>query len=173
MTLQTAFAEATGWKTNKQQSDPIHSAVSLDRPLGDEPDGDTLGTITPDPVDPIQAVENRMFCEELHQLLDCALSDLPSEAEGILRARYYGGVPWDRIADRLGKPQSTVTSTAVRAYRKLRRSKYLQGVREFVEDRTNYYQRVPARSQRAPVEELVIRREWLEENFSPYRIAGL
>lgn len=46
--LKNAFAETCGVRTERARRDPIHFAIPLDEPLGEDADG-TLADVTPDP----------------------------------------------------------------------------------------------------------------------------
>lgn len=47
--LKAAFTEATGQRTQRDRLDPLDRALSLDAPLSDDPDADTLEAVVEDP----------------------------------------------------------------------------------------------------------------------------
>lgn len=64
--LTTAFNEAQNYRSDRQRRDPMHRADSLDRPLSDERDSDTLGDVTaaPDGTQGLEETEDRLWWEE-------------------------------------------------------------------------------------------------------------
>ena len=93
MHLKTAFAEAGGWRTRRQKQDPLNNSTSMDKPIGEEDDGGTLGDFIPDPsaVQAFQDVEERLYLEQLHAALERAMGTLEADEEAFIRARYYQG----------------------------------------------------------------------------------
>lgn len=136
LALKTAFAEAGGYRSRKQSRDPLHRAGSLDAPLSnDDGDGGTLADVTPALDDPISDVEDRIYNEQLHRALSAALQRLPSDEEAVIKARYYQGLTLREIG-----PQAPATEA--RALDHLRRPAISRELRQFIELRTPYYQRV-------------------------------
>lgn len=102
--LKTAFAEATGYRTKRSRNDPLRNAISLSSPVGDEPDDGTLSDIVPDPCGhtALESVENDLWNKQLHEVLECALQEIPAEQRDILLRKYYDGQTRTAIAHELG-----------------------------------------------------------------------
>mgnify|MGYP000139200762 CR=1 FL=1 len=160
--LTTAFNEAQNYLTDRQRHDPIHRADSLDRPLGDAADSDTLGDITADPsgTQGFEEAEDRLWREELHTALEKALEGLP-EAEGdALRRRYFTGQTLAQAAQEAGVSIERVRQRENHGLRALRHPRVTRSLREFI---TPYYLHVGVSrfntSGTSSVEEIVLIRE--------------
>ena len=123
--LKTAFAEATGYRTKRQQLDPLQSACSLDTPLSDgEEDFSTLGDTIPDPAaelafDDVAEMDN---VQRLHDALEDAFATLPNDQQADIREVYYMG---GRVANK------KIHSDALRA---LRRPEISRELRQYWRD---------------------------------------
>ena len=131
--LKTAFADATGYRSKKQQQDPIHRATSLDMPLTDETDSDDLMAITPDPVgmNGLEAAEEAIYRQQLHDALEAALDAIPEDCGEILRQRYYEGRTLADLAEVHGVTPERVRKKEYEAIRHLRRPKAACHLRPF------------------------------------------
>lgn len=91
--LKTAFAETTGYRTKRQQLDPIQYAGSLDAPLSDDMDDVTLADSIPDPAAEaaIETVAERDCWDRLHTALEAAIATLPDDQQADIREVYYMG----------------------------------------------------------------------------------
>lgn len=165
--LKTAFSEAAGYRSEKQRRDPIHRAASLDLPIGDDADGETLADTVADPnsLQGFQEAEDRIWVEQLHAALDQAMERLPEGQAGTLRRRFYHGQTLGDIAATEGVTRETVRQREVQALRILRRPGICRELREFVEERTPYYLHVGvsrfSSTGSSAVEEIAMRRERL------------
>ena len=92
--LKTAFAEATGYRTKSGRNEPLNNSISLDTPLNDDSDSDTMMEVVADPNGqrPTQSVEEAIFHQQLHEALEASLSAIPEQSAEILRLRYYRGL---------------------------------------------------------------------------------
>lgn len=129
--LKKAFAEAAGYRTEKQSADPINSALSLSMPLGDD-SAATLGDIVPDSTNGTEAAEEQVFQSQLRRALEAALNTLPGDGGELLRLRYFGGQPVRVIAERQGRPVSTINTRIKQAFKILRKSRTGPQLREFL-----------------------------------------
>ena len=131
--LKTAFADATGYRSKKQQQDPIHRATSLDTPLTDETDSDDLMAITPDPagMNGLEAAEEAIYRQQLHDALEAALDAIPEDCGEILRQRYYEGRTLADLAEVHGVTPERVRKKEYEAIRHLRRPKAACHLRPF------------------------------------------
>lgn len=158
--LKTAFAEAGGWRGRKQN--PLNNSTSMDKPVGEEDDGGTVGDFIPDPaaVQAFQDVEERQYQEQLHAALERALGTLEDDEEAVIRAQYYQG----RTLEEIG-PQAR--SMAASALRKLRRPQARKELEQFIEQRTPYYLRVGVQTFQntgeSAVERILFMREQMRE----------
>lgn len=97
--LKNAFAEAGGYKSEKQKLDPLHRCDSLDRPINEAGDT-TLGEMQLAP-DCYEDVERRIWLEQLRAALDRAMEDLPADWREILARRYYQGQSQQAVAEEM------------------------------------------------------------------------
>ena len=165
--LKTAFAEAGGYRTSKV--DPLNNCLSLDLPLGDDPDGDTLLDLQADPTDPTEAAERRIWLEQLRTTLDRAMQDLTEEERDLLHRRYWEEQTLEEIAGDRGVTSGRIKQQEQNAFQKLRYRKYRSGLAQFVEEHTPYYTRVGVDAFHAThtsaVEKIVLTREKLEREY--------
>jgi RNA polymerase sigma factor (sigma-70 family) len=164
--LKSHFAKSTGYQTQRQKKDPIHKAGSLDCPLDPtNPEGTTLGEVIPSTVDPIQAVEERMYQEWRSERMTHELEKLPPEQGEIIRLRYYKELSAAEIGEVTDATALEVRKRERAALDTLRRSKEIQFMHR-LESNTNYFFHVGAHSGLSPVEEIVQRRETLLERWN-------
>lgn len=154
--LKTAFAETRGWRTSKR--DPLNNSTSMDKPVGEDDDGGTMGDFIPDPsaAQAFQDVEERLYQEQLHAALERALGTLEADEEAAIRARYYQG----RTREEIGPHARTLESHALV---KLRRSRVRRELEQYIEWRTPYYMSVGVQAfqntNESAVERIVFLRE--------------
>ena len=131
--LKTAFAEATGYRSNRQQRDPIHNAVSLDMPLTDDADSSDLMDIVADPAGAgrMEAVEEAIYRQQLHDALEAALEAIPEECSTVLRQRYYEGRTLSDLAEVQCVSMEMVRKRERDALRRLRSPKTACRLRPF------------------------------------------
>lgn len=120
--LKTAFAEATGYRSARQQRDPIHSASSLDIPLTDEAGSGTLMDLVPDPcgLATLEAAEHRQYLRQLHEAMEAALAQLPDRYRDTLCQRYYEGRTLAELAQAQGLTTGRIHEIERKALRLLR-----------------------------------------------------
>lgn len=116
--LKTAFAEAGGYRSEKQKMDPLHHCDSLDRPIGED-DGDTLGYFQAAPDDDLEAVERKIWLEQLRATLDRALEELPADWREILKRRYYRSHSQQAVAEALQVKKTIIHGREEKALRRL------------------------------------------------------
>lgn len=120
--LKSAFAEAGGYQSGKPAHDPLHRAGSLDVPAGEDENGASLADLIPDPSNPIAEVEDQIYNEQLHEVLETALQQLPADEEAVIRAIYYDG----RALKEVGKQTRIIQRRALEHLRRLRISRELR-----------------------------------------------
>ena len=132
--LKAAFTAATGRRTQRDLLDPLDRALSLDAPLSDDPDADTLEAVVEDPAGAaaIEEAEAHSDHQQLHGILSLALDALPAEQQEVVRRRYYQGQTVAEIAAATGASEKEVRkleAAAMRALRHPKVSKVLQAYR--------------------------------------------
>ena len=131
--LKAAFTAATGRRTQRDRLDPLDRALSLDAPLSDDPDADTLEAVVEDPAGAaaIEEAEAHSDHQQLHGLLGHALGALPAEQREVVRRRYYRGQTVAEIATATGVPEKEVRKLEAAALRVLRHPRVSQVLREY------------------------------------------
>lgn len=171
--LKTAFAQASGYRTEKQRNDPLRFALSLESPLGDE-DGDTLGDLQPDPTStaPFEAVDERIYREQLRQVLESVLDQLPPPQAQTIRGRYFKGATLEELAADMGKSLERIRQLEAKGLDQLREPPLRKQVETFLEKQTPYYLHVgPTTFQRtheSSVEKIVFLRERLRTRIGGF-----
>lgn len=95
--LQKEFADITGYRTKQGQHDPLNlpygMVAELDKPMSDDANSDPLSEIIPDQyaAATMEAVEERLYREQLHEALEQAMAEIPANRAEVLRQRYYEG----------------------------------------------------------------------------------
>lgn len=132
--LKTAFAEATGFRTKKVFSDPLRKAVSLDAPLDDE-DGGTLEDIVPDPkaLATISAVEDRIWHDQLREVLGEMMLDMPEAYADTLYRRFWKEQTYAQAGEELGIAGNSVRLREYKGLRYLRQPQNRKRLRPFYE----------------------------------------
>lgn len=131
--LKTAFAEATGYRTVKDKMEPLNNATSLDKMVGGEDDGTPLGDIVPDPYASatMDAVEEKLWREQLHEAMESVLSELPMEQSTVLRRRYYDRQTLAGAAQDLGTTPEEVRKLEGNGIKALRHHRLAKRIRPF------------------------------------------
>jgi RNA polymerase sigma factor (sigma-70 family) len=159
--LQTEFANYTGYRTEKQKQDPLRYADRLERPIKGDEDL-SVGDMVADPIDPIEAVEDRIFQKQLRDALERALNKLDETEQRAVRMKYYEDLSYDEISNRLGTQKAQKLCDD--GLKHLRRPIIRKDLEQFVDLRTNFYYRVSSKSHESPVELLAMRRETMRED---------
>lgn len=131
--LRTAFAEATGTRSQKQAKDPIHSALSLEYPLSDDSDAALLLEVIPDPASeiPMQGVEEQIYQQQLRNALEMALDKLPDKQRDIISKKYLEGIPVEQIAVEIGTTREVIRQNEKNGLRRLRQPANAKLLRPF------------------------------------------
>ena len=170
--LQTAFSEAAGRRSSKR--DPLNTAVSLDAPLtGDaEEDGtimDTVPCMDERGRTVYSEVEDRIYQEQLHAVLDNAIEALPSAQAAAIRGRYWEGKSGSILAEERGVSEARIRSAERAGLRRLRSPARTAELAKFLDSNTDYYRGGGLHSFNATgnssVENIVIRREELTQRW--------
>lgn len=131
--LKTAFAEATGYRTQRKRNDPINTSISLDKPLTDEADSASLGDLVPDPkaASAMQSIEEQLWQEQLHTALETALATLPEQSAAVLRLRHYQGMTLADAGEIRGTTPERIRQMETTAIRQLRKPSIARHLRPF------------------------------------------
>lgn len=166
--LKTAFAETTGYRSARQQRDPIHHASSFDDPV---PGADDLllGDTIPDDTNLEEETVERVWQEQLHDALEMALGTLPPMEDKALRLRFYEGLEANEVAATMGITDAECRNLRHNGLRRLHRREAVRWLEPFVDSLSNFYLRSRVATQESPVELLVIRREELRNYHASRR----
>ncbi len=114
---------------------PLNDSVSLDTPLSDEQDSDTLiDTISdPEAEDDLNAIPERDYINKLRADLNICLGYLSENERQLIESRYYGGsIPEDLNSH-------DIKLTLQKAFQKLRGGKSSMRLRKYRTDIINAY----------------------------------
>lgn len=169
-TLKTAFSEAGGYRSSRQFHDPLHTAASLDVPIGDDDDSGDFVDFIPDDRDDYEDADERIYHEQLHDCLDDALATLSEKQSSTIRRRYYDGMTLREVGHEDGVSIERVRQREKDGLRTLKRQKNKNGLAQFIEEHrreldalTPWYLNIGVdtftRTHTSAVEALVIKRE--------------
>lgn len=123
-------AKLYGIKTTKR--DAALFATSLNQPLGDGSEDLELEDLIPDPADPYEDPEHRIYLEQLHETMEAALNNLNEAQADVLRKRYHGGYSQKQIGESIGVTPQYIFNLERKAYRMIRCGKYANQLRAFL-----------------------------------------
>ena len=131
--LKSTFAEATGYRTQKDRQEPLNNYLSLDTPLTDDTDSDALMDVIADPSgqNGIISAEDALYREQLRDAMEEALSAIPEQYADALRLRYYDGLSLNRAGEVRGVSGERIRSMENKGIRLLRRSQIAHYLRPF------------------------------------------
>lgn len=161
--LKSEFFKMVG---NRGKRDPAHDAISIHAPITTDEGGvvelaDTLEDKSAD----LEAVENRIYNQQLRQALDNALEKVPEPERDAVVDIYLNGETLASVAEKSGVDAATIRRRRDYGLRRLRRSDMARDLWAFVEVNTPYYARVSIRnfntSHTSAVEYAVLKREQL------------
>lgn len=123
--LKNAFAEATGYRTQKGRKEPLNNAISLDTPLSDDADSDDLMDVVADPagLQWRECLEESMWRKQLQEAVGAALSTVPEQYREILRLRYWEDMTLEDVGDLRGISKERVRQMENKGIRILRQPK--------------------------------------------------
>lgn len=156
--LKNAFAEVTNARTQKGLKDPLRNAVSLETPVGEDETltiGDTIADDTDITAEVIRKVSNK----ELHNALENALSMIKPNEEKAVRMKYYEGLNFEQIGDKLGVTASRAEQLCNNGLMNLRSPEIIEKLEKFVDIQTNIYLGVNTHSQQFSEKSLIIKRK--------------
>ena len=165
--LQRAFASVGGYRSEKDKASPLKYAASLDAPLPDNEDL-TLLEAVPSPRDDYEAVEDKVFNEQLHNALEEALTKLDEKLAGVLRGKYFEGKSQGEIGEAIGCSYQYAASLEHIALRRMRAPHIKRNLEPFV----SFYGHVSVKrfntTHTSVVEEIVLLRERFASDISAF-----
>ena len=131
--LKTAFAEATRFRSERQQRETLAGALSLDAPVSDDSNASTLGDFREDPIgaDALEDVEQQIYLAQLREAMAAVLADLPEGQQEVLRLRYWDGLTLSEVGQLQGVGAERVRQKENKAIRELRKSRNACRLRSF------------------------------------------
>lgn len=168
------------WKsiglTHEVLSDALDHAISLNTPLGDDPDGDTLQDMIEDQDNGIDRLFDTLDNQRLREVVDEILSGIERERAAVIKLHFFYELPDEKISKRTGLPVNTVkkwlsAAALRREFKSINSAKYRDVVERFLDSRTDFYHKGSVRQQSSPIETLIVRREEQRERFE--RLLGL
>ncbi len=166
--LRTAFAEAVGCRTEKQKSDPLRYAMSIDAPIADE-EGDALGDLQADPNAsvPFENVDDAIYVHQLHQALEQVVSDLPEAQAEVIRRRYWGQQTLEEIGVCISVSTERARQLEEISLRTMAAPPYRNRLENFLDWKTPYYLHVGPhefqRTRTSSTEKIILIRERMRE----------
>lgn len=132
--LKRYFREACGIRTSKR--DPLLCSLSLDKPVNEEDGAATLGELTPDPQAETEreAVEDRIFHEQLHKALEAVMNTLDGAQATVIRRRFWDNHTLDVIGTDMGISRERVRQLEHKAFRALRKPQSKRLLQSFHEE---------------------------------------
>lgn len=129
--LRSAFRTAIyGGRTEKHQRDPIHTAISLDAPAGDDEDNDPLSDLIPDEMSEVAFCDVEL--DELSSAIRNALDALPERERQVILLHYWNGLTQAQAAQALSLSETEARRLEKSALRKLRRPCISKQLRSFL-----------------------------------------
>lgn len=137
--VKHAFQDAIG-AAHRRKPDLLNLCESLNVPIdSDDPDGTTKLDMVADNRNYIEAVEERIYHDELHQALESALDLLPDVQSNVIKDEFYNGKTVTQISQEQGQSISAVCNQRNAGFRKIRTSHARKSLEQFLDDRINYY----------------------------------
>ena len=132
--LQTAFAEAVGYRTTKMQNDPMKWALSLDNPIGENGDS-TFGEIVPDygASATMENIEESLWQDQLKNVEIELLDNLHKDQRAVLHNHYFKGQRYQECAATMGVTVSKVRTLMANGIKELRRPHNQHRLKPFYE----------------------------------------
>ena len=132
--LQTAFAEAAGYRTEKMKKDPARYAVSLDQPIADDSDT-TMGEIVPDQIATaaMESIEDNLWHEQLQKALEDVLNEIPEKYGDVVRMRFFEGKTLDTISQEQNVTRERVRQLEHKGIKEMRRPQNKNHLKPFIE----------------------------------------
>lgn len=132
--LKTAFAEATHFRSLRDQRESKTVVLSLDAPLGgDEGEGLTIGDLLQDPGGEAQLkdVEDQIWLDQLQKAVADAFHEMPAEQRELLRLRFWDNKTLKELSQSLSVSIENVRQRERKALQTLRRPHVIRLLRPY------------------------------------------
>ena len=151
-------------------SDALDNSISLETPLGNESDCETLEDVIADSADEAGEVIDDICMQQLHGIIEEVLSESEKTRADVIKMHFFLDMTNDEIAEKTAVPVCLVkqwlTIPALRRELKgLKADKYRSAIDQVLDLRTDFYKTGSAKNQSNPVEPLV---EWREQQREKY-----
>lgn len=138
--LKTEFAKVAGCRTTAQMNEPIHNAVRLDAPAGNDEDGDiTTGDTIPVDEPGFEELENAMLKAYMRGAVKDAVYSLPERQRIAIEAHYLDGKTYGEIAALLNVSESRIGQLMKQGLRELRNGTHAPTLSEVLWNDRNFY----------------------------------
>ena len=117
--IKHEFNGLLGVRSSKR--DPLNNCTSLNTPLSDDADAETLEAIISDPTDDFEKADERMYRAHTKEVLQRELKKLSEDQQRALKLIYYDGLKQGQAAAIMGVSKSMVDKfehTAIFALRR-------------------------------------------------------
>lgn len=120
--LKNAFAETTGYRTQKGRQEPLNNYLSLDTQLTDDADSDDLMDVVVDPagLQWRESLEESIWQKQLQEAVRAALATVPEQYREILHLRYWEDMTLEDVGDLCGISKERVRQMENKGIRILR-----------------------------------------------------
>lgn len=136
------------YKDGRRRFDPIITGgtLSLDAPTDESQDNpETLYNLLSDeqapysPADMADRIIDRIYNQQLHDILEELIAVLPEQQQFVIRQKYYEGANCLEIAEYMGVKRSRVYALEDQALLRLRKEGLAVGLGQFLNDEINCY----------------------------------
>ena len=136
MCFLNQVAEYTQHRNKTQSRDPIHNALSLDAPAGDDMDDITLADQIEDKgaAEDFRTAEREIYLDGLKKEISHALGALPEAWRSTLYKRYWWQFKYTEIAEQDGTTAQNVARLERAGLKALRYSPYARKLRTYLDD---------------------------------------
>ena len=138
--LRNELFDLIGFRIKRDLLDPVNSARSLSMPMGED-ESLTLADIVPDEQaeTAFLTAEERVYRQQLRQMLDGCLSQMEGKQAEVIRLRYYEGCTQRETACRLGVCHSRIGQLESAAMKRMRRDRNIRRWHEQVVQTSAYH----------------------------------
>lgn len=138
--IKTAFAVAAGCQTAKAKEDPLHYAISLSQPIGEDEDDSVLSDVIQDTQSHVafELAEAQILFGQIQETLAEALREIPADQSEVLQKRYFEKKNLAETGQALGITSSSVRSLENKGLRAIRQSNIVNKLRPLYND-FDYY----------------------------------
>lgn len=100
--LKNAFAETTGYRSDRERHEPLNGALSMDALIGDDEESGSFMDMVPDPQaeQRLEDVQDSLWNMQLRAALEEALNEIPKNYSEVVRLRFFGGKSLEEISQK-------------------------------------------------------------------------